>query len=544
VAGISALLCLALLCFALLYSAQPSVPVSSLTRYIPTMSTNETPKGPAAAADTQPEISQAQPTYVGQPAATPTATSGEKVAGSEDFKPVSSPSQTTSSEQDGDNAAEEVKKPWWHSVKEPGSATQIIIAAALAIGIGMAIVATVDDIPQAEIDIVGIPGRLWLRALKAVVLPLIITAIIISTQRLKALAGDSKKLASWTIGYYVLTTVLAIVISTLLTAFVWGPRFKEADKESLAISEAEQKDFDSRPKLTISQSVIALFDSFVTDNFVKSLANAELLAVLVAAFIIGMLLKPGSAILKAVDEVDHIVTVIITWLIKAAPYGVFSLILANIQTLDLASMAESLGWLIAGALTNFFLHLLVVLPIVFFIFTRMNPWTFWLSCSPAWITAWGSASSAGTLPVTIRVVRKMGVPEVINEFAVPLGCLINMDGTAIYFPIAVTFLARTQGQSISVVDYIIVICLSTLAAIGTTPIPSASLVLIIMIANSINVQLTGMFAVIIAIDWFLDRFRTALNVSGDCFAAKIIEKQTGITDSDVANATRAAEKHV
>jgi Na+/H+-dicarboxylate symporter len=102
--------------------------------------------------------------------------------------------------------------------------------------------------------------------------------------------------------------------------------------------------------------------------------------------------------------------------------------------------------------------------------------------------------------------------------------------TAIYFPVAVTFLARTQGIDITPVQYIIVLCLSTLASIGTTPIPSASLVLIVMIAQSINVPLTGMFAVIVAIDWFLDRFRTALNVTGDCFAAKIIEIQTGIKD--------------
>lgn len=381
-------------------------------------------------------------------------------------------------------------------------------------------------------------------------------------QRLKALAGDSKKLAWWTIGYYVATTLLAIAVSTLLTALVWAPRFVRADEESLRISDAEQKKIDETPKYTISESVVNLFESFVTDNFVKSLANAELLAVLVASFVIGLLLRHDSSIVKAVHEVDAIVTVVITFLIEKAPYGVFSLILSNLFTLDLATMAESLGFLIAGALTNFFIHLFIVLPILFIILARINPWSYWLSCSAAWITAWGSASSAGTLPVTIRVVRERGVPEVINDFAVPLGCLINMDGyvfepcssslgsytrahanfcrTAIYFPIAVTFLARTQGIDITAVQYIIVVCLSTLASIGTTPIPSASLVLIIMIAQSINIPLTGMYAVIVAIDWFLDRFRTALNVSGDCFAAKIIEKQTGIKDEDVA--ARAAEK--
>lgn len=107
-----------------------------------------------------------------------------------------------------------------------------------------------------------------------------------------------------------------------------------------------------------------------------------------------------------------------------------------------------------------------------------------------------------------------------------------MDGTAIYFPVVVVFLAATQGITLRPTDYVIVILLSTLASIGVTPIPSASLVLIVMIAGSINVPITGMYAVVIAIDWFLDRFRTAMNVSGDLFAAVIVTKITGIRDED------------
>lgn len=158
----------------------------------------------------------------------------------------------------------------------------------------------------------------------------------------------------------------------------------------------------------------------------------------------------------------------------------------------------------------------------------------WLKCSPAWITAWGTASSAATLPVTIRCVLERGVPVTITKFAVPLGCLINMDGTAIYFPIVVVFLAATQGITLNAADYIIVVLLSTLASIGTTPIPSSSLVLTVMIAGSIGVPITGMYAVVVAIDWFLDRFRTAVNVSCDTFAAKIVTKITGIVDEEGA----------
>lgn len=107
-----------------------------------------------------------------------------------------------------------------------------------------------------------------------------------------------------------------------------------------------------------------------------------------------------------------------------------------------------------------------------------------------------------------------------------------MDGTAIYFPIVVVFLAATQGITLDAAQYIIVILLSTLASIGTTPIPSSSLVLTVMIAGSVDVPITGMYAVVVAIDWFLDRFRTALNVSADTFAAVVVTKLSGITEED------------
>lgn len=105
------------------------------------------------------------------------------------------------------------------------------------------------------------------------------------------------------------------------------------------------------------------------------------------------------------------------------------------------------------------------------------------------------------------------------------------DRTAIYLPAAVVFLAATQGITLSPTDYVIIALLSTLASIGVSPIPSASLVLSIMIARSVNVEVTGMYAVIVAIDWFLDRFRTAVNVSGDLFATMIIYKMTKIEDA-------------
>lgn len=175
---------------------------------------------------------------------------------------------------------------------------------------------------------------------------------------------------------------------------------------------------------------------------------------------------------------------------------------------------------------------MIIYPILFFAFVRQNPYAFWIRCSRSWITAWATASSAATMPVTLQVASERGIPHVVSQFVIPLGTLINMDGTAIYFPTVVVFLAATQGMSLNAGDYVVIVLLATLSSIATTPIPSSSLVLTLIIAESVGIPITGMYAVVVAIDWFIDRFRTMTNVSGDLYASRVMAKLTGITDTD------------
>lgn len=419
----------------------------------------------------------------------------------------------------------------WQQLLEPGSALQIVIAAAVAIGIGLAVSSTVDDIPRPASVILAIPGQLWLRALKAVVLPLIAVAMIIAAQQLKEMAKTGAKLARYTILWYVFSTLLAIAVSIIMTSQVWSPLMTVASRESLDLSEEDAAAYEDRSSTEIEDIVQQIFYSFIPANVVDAMATDSLLAVLVSSVTVGYLIDPTSPLLKAVKEIERIIMIIIIFLIKLAPIGVFFLILPNMFKLDIRDVGQNLGILIGGSITSMLIHLLVVLPIVFFAITRRNPYTYWIQCSKAWITAWGSASSAATLPLTIQCAKDRGNPDVVVDFAVPLGCLINMDGTAIYFPVVVVFLAQTQGISLSAGDYIIVLLLSTLSAIATTPIPSSSLVLTVVIASSVNVPLSGMYAVVVAIDWFIDRFRTVTNVSGDLYAAGMLTKLTGITES-------------
>ncbi|EEQ85371.1 Sodium:dicarboxylate symporter family protein [Blastomyces dermatitidis ER-3] len=427
---------------------------------------------------------------------------------------------------------EEPKKTLWEKVKTPGSVYQILISAVIAIAIGFAVNTTVEKVPVAAVDLCSIPGKVWLRALKMIVLPLIVVSLILAVQRLREMSRGGALLARWTIGYYLFTTLVAILHSTILVSLVWAKQFTEVDPETRAIDKDLQKDIDSRSVYKAHDIVVELFETLVPDNIVAAFANDILLGVLVVSIILGYMIRDPatSSILKVVREIEGLITVAITFLINMAPIGIFFLIMPNLFKLDIKEVGINLGLLIGAGLSGMAIQLFIIYPILYFAVMRQNPFAYWMKNSPAWVTAWGTASSAGTMPVTLKCLAARKVPDTIAKFAIPLGTLVNMDGTAIYLPITVTFLAATQGQVISAGQYVVVFLTATLASIGTTPIPSSSLVLIIMIANSISVEVTGMYGVITAIDWFMDRFRTMTNVTGDLYGGAIVAKITGIRD--------------
>lgn len=204
-----------------------------------------------------------------------------------------------------------------------------------------------------------------------------------------------------------------------------------ADAETLGLTEEDAADIEDRTsdQEAAHDIVVSVAESFIPQNIFQSLAEDQLLAVLVSAVVVGALIKgPNSSLLRAIKEIDRIVFIIIEFLIKLAPIGVFFLILANILTLDIEDIGQNLGVLIGASVCGMFIHLFIMLPILFFAFTRQNPYSFWLKNAPAWVTAWGSASSAATLPITMKCLAKRGVPSNIYKFTTPLGALINMDG--------------------------------------------------------------------------------------------------------------------
>lgn len=265
-------------------------------------------------------------------------------------------------------------------------------------------------------------------------------SLILAVQRLREMSRGGALLARWTIGYYLFTTLVAIMHSTILVALIWSKQFSEVDPESRTVDKDLQKDIDSRSAYQAHDIVVELFDTLVPDNIVAAFANNILLGVLVASIILGYMIKDPatSSILRVVREIEGLITVAITFLINMAPIGIFFLIMPNLFKLDIKEVGINLGLLIGAGLSGMAIQLVIVYPILYFAVIRGNPFTYWFRNSPAWITAWGTASSAGTMPVTLKCLQARGVPDTIAKFAIPLGTLVNMDGYVFLMPF-VTF---------------------------------------------------------------------------------------------------------
>lgn len=254
--------------------------------------------------------------------------------------------------------------------------------------------------------------------------------MILAVQKLREMDRGGDILSRWTIGYYLLTTVLAIIHSILAVSLGWRRLMTKADSKSLEVDPSKQNsDVEKNKDLQVHEAVEDMFESLIPENVVNALATDSLLAVLITAIVVGYLINgPNSSLLRATLEIERLIMKVITFLIKCAPVGVFFLIMPNFFQLDVKAVGQNLGVLIGAALVSMFFQVFVVTPSLYFFFVRKNPYSYWVKCSPAWVTAWGTASSAATLTMSLKCARERRLPITVYKFCLPLGALINMDG--------------------------------------------------------------------------------------------------------------------
>ena len=362
-------------------------------------------------------------------------------------------------------------------------------------------------------------GRLFLRMLQMVAVPLIVTSLTTGVLGL----GHAERLGAMfarTLGYYLVTSLLAIVTGLLMVNLI---------RPGLEHEVVDQAKAAPGVSGSLGEVLFAQLETMIPSNPIGALAASNFLSIICfsLAFAIFTILVGGKTyelmrdFFSAAFDVMMAMTLAI---IKLAPLGVMMLMLYVTATQG-AEVFQSLAWYMITVLCALSFHALVTLPAILSFVAGRNPLEFAKAMSPALLTAFSSASSNGTLPVTLASVEeRAGVSNRVSSFVLPLGATINMDGTALYEAVAVLFIAQLyHGQNLELGQQIVVAITALLASIGAAGIPHAGLVMMVIILQAVGLPVE-MQGIIIAVDRVLDMCRTSVNVWSDSCGCAVIAR--------------------
>ncbi len=368
--------------------------------------------------------------------------------------------------------------------------------------------------PKLALDL-ALLGQLYLSLLKMLIIPLVVASIYIAITGLSS-TDELKDIGLKAFAYYFTTTALAVTLGLIV--------FNIFDPGHAANVPLPQNSAHPTPKeLSIGDFIL----SFVPTNIFKALSEGAILpiiffTILFAIASIHIAQNKKEFLHNLFDSINDAMMVLAKWIIALTPAGVFFLIAATVGKNGLDPLFE----LYSYALTVLFalaLHATLILPALAYFIGRFNPYRYFLAIKEAPLIAFSTASSSATLPVSIEVAEeKGGVDKKIAGFVLPLGATINMDGTALYESIAVMFIANLAGVDLTISQQIIIFITATFASIGAAGIPGAGLIMMTLILDSVGLP-SEYIALIIAVDRFLDMFRTSINVWGDLLGAKLID---------------------
>lgn len=401
--------------------------------------------------------------------------------------------------------------------------TQILIAMVLGIGTGITLSQYSDSsIHPHAMFVASILGESFVNLLKMILIPLVFSSIVTGIGNLRQ-HQQMGKIWKLTLAYFLSTTALAILLGLILVNLFEPGKSISIDmfRESL-----------SSPASLQQMNIQDWFHQFLTQNFqnpLQAMASNQILPTLVFAIFFGIALilggKRGDRIFTLMDDLFHLVMLMVTWIMKFAPYGIFGLLIklmADAKQDLFANLGVFIGVVIFGTL----FHALITLPFILRWITGMNQITFLKGIWPALINAFSTCSSSATLPVTMQCVEKnlKGNPHIAG-FVLPLGATVNMDGTAIYEAMAAMFIANLSGIELSLIQQMVVFLTSIIAAMGAPGIPSAGMVTMMMVLQSVGLPVEAI-AILLPMDRFLDAFRTATNVLGDSAGCLIVDRLT------------------
>ena len=406
-------------------------------------------------------------------------------------------------------------------LKLPSLNSQILIGALLGIGLGVLFSHAASTVPllAPSLYVAGLIGTLFIDLLKMILIPLVFCSIAVGIANLRQHSQIQRVWVS-TLIFFVSSMAIAIVLGLAASNY-----YKPGAGLSLAMFADATQNFAAK-----QMPVGEFFQQFLHGIFVNpfaALANGNVLAVVVFALFLGIALVMGGDryknILTILQEFLEVVMRIVGWIMHLAPLGIAALLFKLAATQDVA-MLQSLAKFVAVVVGTTLLHGVVVLPLILYLFTGKSPLWFWRGAREALVTAFATSSSAATLPVTLKcVTQHLHVKPEIGGFVVPLGATINMDGTALYEAAAALFIANLVGVDLNFTQQLIVFFIAMFAAIGAPGIPSAGMVTMVMVLQSVGLPAEAI-AILLPIDRLLDTLRTTVNVQGDMIGSLVVQK--------------------
>lgn len=378
-------------------------------------------------------------------------------------------------------------------------------------------------------------GTVFINLLKLIAVPLVLASLIVGVTSLSDLRRLSR-IGTKTIALYIATTTVAITLGLVLVNLLQPGHTVPADMRE-RLQSAYAADVEARAELaqqTRERGPLQLLVDIVPENVFSAAAdNRNMLQVVFIALLsgIGLLLIPqekARPVIAFFDGVNALVIRLVELIMRTAPVGVFALMAGTITSIahdnleQVLELLAALGYYSLTVLLGLVLHTLGTYPLLVKFGAGMPLRVFFGGIAPAQLVAFSTSSSGATLPVTMECAEKnLKIPEEVSSFVLPLGATINMDGTALYQAVASVFIAQTLGLGLDLGAQLTILLMAVLASIGTAAVPSAGIVMLVIILESVGVPSAGI-ALILGVDRILDMCRTVTNVTGDLTVASVV----------------------
>ena len=367
-------------------------------------------------------------------------------------------------------------------------------------------------------------GQGFIRLMQMLVVPLVFCSLVCGSMSI----GDTKtlgKVGIKTVIFYLFTTAMAICIALGVASLI-NPGI------GISLESVKAADVTVAEPTSFADTLL----NIIPKNPVGSMANGDMLPIIVFALFVGILLakmgSKASTVSNFFSQFNDLMMEMTMAVMTIAPIGVFCLIAKTLSEIGFSAFLPMLKYM-GAVILALAIQCFGSYQALLFVFTRLNPIRFIKKFVPVMMFAFTTATSNATIPMSIDTLnKKMGVSKKISSFTIPLGATVNMDGTSIMQGVAVIFIAQAYGIALTPSDMLTVIATATIASIGTAGVPYVGLVTLSMVLTSVGLPTEGI-ALIMGIDRILDMMRTAVNITGDAICTTIVAHQNKMLDRSV-----------